>query len=132
MSKRREIDLIELHMHDPLCVFYAMLDDGARKEWIVERKADVRVECTGTWTRGMTLLDQRGRRWRPFNQRTSTCKAKESEDLSSGDYEGVDDDEGRWRGGTGNQVDIVWASSGIEGGNLKTVDTITSQIWCLQ
>jgi hypothetical protein len=123
----------ELHMHDPLCALYAILDDVARKEWVVEPNADVRVECTGTWTRGMTLLDQRIRGQRPFSRRQRDCSDKigGSEDLSSGDYEGVDDDEGRWRGGTGNRVNIVWASSSVKGGNLKTVEAMTRQIWCL-
>jgi hypothetical protein len=115
-------------MHDPLSLYYAMLDDEARQEWVVERNADVRVECTGTWTRGMTLLDQRVRGQRPFDKRAVAC----TEEIGNGeDYEGVDDDEGGWRCGTGNRVDIVWASSIEEGGNMKTVEKIGRMIWRL-
>jgi hypothetical protein len=134
VAKGRESEIIELHMHDPLCVHYALLDDDARKEWVIERDADVRVECTGTWTRGMTLLDQRTRGKRPFEKRPekSEDEGTEGEDTASGDYQGVDDDEGGWRGGTGNRVDIVWGSSSVEGGNLRTVEAMAETIWDLR
>jgi hypothetical protein len=121
-------------MHDPLCVHYALLADEARKEWVIERDADVRVECTGTWTRGMTLLDQRERGKRPFEKKPEKYRDEgtEGEDTASGDYQGVDDDEGGWRGGTGNHVDIVWASSAVEGGNVKTVEVMAKMIWDLK
>lgn len=64
-------------MHDPLAVYYAMLDDDARKDWVVEHNVDIRVECTGTWTRGMTLLDQRVRGQRPFEKREDTAFSDE-------------------------------------------------------
>ena len=115
-------------MHDPLCLYYALLDEKSRKKWIVERHADVRVECTGTWTRGMTLLDRRVRAHRPFDERP--MDQGDSDDSMTGeDYEGVDDDEGGWRAGTGNRVDIVWGSSTKEGGNLLTVDTMGQILW---
>jgi hypothetical protein len=129
VSQGRESEVVELHMHDPLCVYYAMLDDKARKEWIVEPNADVRVECTGTWTRGMTLLDQRVRGQRPFDKRKGAC----TDDVEGGDdYEGVDDDEGGWRDGTGNCIDIVWASGDLALGNLKTVEAMGRIIWDLK
>ena len=134
VSQRRESDVVELHMHDPLCVYYAMLDENARKGWIVEANADVRVECTGTWTRGMTLLDQRVRGQRPFEKKQGDSKdqGEDGEDMKGEDFEGVDDDEGGWRGGTGNCVDIVWASSIEKAGNLKTVEAIGPIIWDLK
>ena len=133
VSQGRESEIIELHMHDPLCVYYAMLGDEERMKWIVEPNADVRVECTGTWTRGMTLLDQRTRGQRPFDKRQTECTdLANGEDTNGEDYEGVVDDEGGWRGGTGNRVDIVWASSGEEGGNLKTVEAMGRMIWDLK
>ena len=118
-------------MHDPLCIYYAMLDDTARDQWVIEKDADVRVECKGTWTRGMTVLDQRTRGKRPFDKRN--CEMiDESEDTVDADYEGVDDDEGAWRGGIGNRVDIIWSSSAVEGGNLKTVEKMAELIWSLK
>ena len=133
VSQGRESEVVELHMHDPLCVYYAMLDDNARKGWIVEANADVRVECTGTWTRGMTLLDQRVRGQRPFDKKQGDSKGQvdEVEDMDGEDFEGVNDDEGGWRGATGNRIDIVWASSIEKSGNLKTVEAIGRMIWDL-
>jgi hypothetical protein len=121
-------------MHDPLCVYFAMLDDESRKEWIVERDADVRVECTGTWTRGMTVLDQRVRGRLPFVKQQGACndEVEGGEDTANRDYEGVDDDEGGWRGGTGNRLNVVWGSSSVEGGNLRTVEAMGKSIWLLQ
>ena len=134
VSQGRESEVVELHMHDPLCVYYAMLDDNARKEWIVESNVDVRVECTGTWTRGMTLLDQRVRGQRPFDKKQGNSKdqVEDDEDMKGEDFEGVDDDEGGWRGGTGNRIDIVWASSIEKSGNLKTVEAMGQMIWNLK
>jgi hypothetical protein len=133
IAQGRESDIVEMHMHDPLCIYYAMLDNEERKGWVVERNVDVRVECTGTWTRGMTLLDQRSRR--PIAEKKSTQTSEDEieggEDTAGGDYQGVDDDEGGWRGGTGNRLDVVWGSSVKEGlaGNLKTVETMSKLIW---
>jgi inosine-uridine nucleoside N-ribohydrolase len=137
IPRGRESEVVELHMHDPLAVYYAMLDDEARKGWLVERNVDIRVECTGTWTRGMTLLDQRIRGQKPFEKMTTeeeTCsnEVEGGEDTKNGDYEDVNDDEGEWRGGTGNRVDVVWGSSAVEGGNLKTVEVLTEMIWGLK
>jgi inosine-uridine nucleoside N-ribohydrolase len=132
VSQGRESTVVELHMHDPLALYYAMLDDEARKEWVVEHNVDVRVECSGTWTRGMTLLDQRVRGQRPFEKTKEDVCSDEvggGEDTTTGDYEDVDDDEGEWRGGAGNKLDVVWGSSSLEGGNLRTVEILADMIW---
>jgi hypothetical protein len=133
VAKGRESDVVELHMHDPLCVYYAMLDNHARKAWVVEPDADVRVEYAGTWTRGMTVLDQRVRGSRPFEKKPeiSNEEIEEGEDTAV-NYEGVDDDEGGWRGGTGNRINIIWASSIIKGGNMATVEAMAKLLWKLE
>jgi inosine-uridine nucleoside N-ribohydrolase len=133
VSQGRESDTVELHMHDPLCVYYAMLSDVERAKWVVESKADVRIECAGTLTRGMTLLDMRTRGKRPFEKK-AVCSddVEDGEDTIEGGYEGVDDDEGGWRGNTGNALDVVWASSSVEGGNMKSVEVMGELLWNLQ
>ena len=100
----------------------------------MEANADVRVECTGTWTRGMTLLDQRVRGQRPFDKKRGGSKdqVEDGEDMKGEDFEGVDDDEGGWRRGTGNRIDIVWASSIEKSGNLKTAEAMGRMIWDLK
>lgn len=44
--------------HDPVCVWYALGGEG----WEVKGEEDVRVETGGQWTRGMCVVDRRGRR----------------------------------------------------------------------
>jgi inosine-uridine nucleoside N-ribohydrolase len=133
VKKGRESEVVELHMHDPLALHYAMLEDEAREEWVVEKNADVRVECDGTWTRGMTVLDHRERGKRPFDKKVDSCSddITEGEDTADGDYDDVDDDEGEWRGSTGNKVNIVWASR-TDGNNQKTVEEMAELIWNLK
>lgn len=110
-----------------------MLNNKSREEWVVEPNADVRVECRGTWTRGMTLLDQRIRGQGPFDEkRMCSDDVEGAEDTSGGDYEGVDDDEGEWKGSKGNRVNVVWASSMSEGGNMKTVHKMAYLLWGLE
>ena len=100
----------------------------------MESKADVRVECTGRWTRGMTVLDMRTRGKRPFEKKREVCsdEVEDGEDTVGQDYEGVDDDEGGWRGNMGNALEIVWASSSEPGGNMKSVEAISDLIWNLE
>lgn len=130
VSKGRESKTVELHMHDPLCVYYAMMTNEERAKWVVESNADVRVECAGTWTRGMTVLDMRTRGKRPFEKREiCSDELSEGEDTTGGDYEGVDDDEGGWRGSIGNALDVIWASSSESGGNIKSVEAMGDLIW---
>ncbi|KAF2862777.1 inosine-uridine preferring nucleoside hydrolase [Piedraia hortae CBS 480.64] len=50
-----------LQMHDPMCIWYC-LSSRARAEWGWVRDEDLRVETAGQWTRGMCVVDRRGRR----------------------------------------------------------------------
>jgi len=124
-------------MHDPLCMHYAMLSDDERADWVVEEGADVRVECTGTWTKGMTVLDQRVRGARPFDKRKRGSidvhdLGRGEDTIAEGDYADVNDDEGGWRGGKGNKVGIIWNSSFEDGRNMKTVEYIAERLWVLE
>lgn len=109
-----------------------MLSDSERAKWVVESRADVRVECAGTLTRGMTLLDMRTRGKRPFEKVACSDDIVDGEDTIEGRYEGVDDDEGGWRGNTGNALDVVWASSWEEGWNMKSVEAMGDLLWNLK
>lgn len=138
VARGRESEVLELHMHDPLCVYYAMLSEDERADWVLEEGADVRVECAGTWTRGMTVLDQRVRGARPHEKRRRTEKSDEDDlekgedTMQEGDYADVDDDEGGWRNGKGNKVGIIWDSSFEDGRNTKTVETMAQLLWVLE
>ncbi|KAK3900302.1 pyrimidine-specific ribonucleoside hydrolase RihA [Staphylotrichum tortipilum] len=49
-----------LSLHDPLCIWYMLTRDDAR--WrTVPKPEDIRIETCGQWTRGMHLIDRRGR-----------------------------------------------------------------------
>ncbi|KAK4161985.1 pyrimidine-specific ribonucleoside hydrolase RihA [Cladorrhinum sp. PSN259] len=49
-----------LSLHDPLCIWYMLTrDDPAWKT--VPQLEDIRVETCGQWTRGMHIIDKRGR-----------------------------------------------------------------------
>jgi len=109
-----------------------MMTNEQRSKWLVESKADVRVECAGTWTKGMTVLDMRTRGKRPFERReVCSDEVEDGEDTVGQDYDGVDDDEGGWRGNMGNALDVVWDSSSDVGGNMKSVEAMGDLIWSL-
>ncbi len=49
-----------LSLHDPLCIWYMLTrDDPAWKT--VPKLEDIRIETCGQWTRGMHIVDRRGR-----------------------------------------------------------------------
>lgn len=85
---------VEVALHDSLCVFYVL--DRARGTWECREGVDVRVETEGQWTRGMTVVDRRGRR----------------KELDPAAVAG--NDHGGWcLEGTGNAVRVV-TKSGVE------------------
>ncbi|ODQ68122.1 nucleoside hydrolase [Nadsonia fulvescens var. elongata DSM 6958] len=49
-----------LEMHDPLAMFYAITSETL-SGWKLQYDVDIRVETTGQWTRGATIVDKRGR-----------------------------------------------------------------------
>lgn len=49
-----------LSLHDPLCIWYMLLQDDARWKTTATPE-DLRVETSGQWTRGMHVLDRRVR-----------------------------------------------------------------------
>jgi inosine-uridine nucleoside N-ribohydrolase len=49
-----------LSLHDPLCIWYMLTRDDARWK-TVPKPEDIRIETCGQWTRGMHLVDRRGR-----------------------------------------------------------------------
>lgn len=75
-------------LHDPLCIWYALnssIDEVARDrgrpgDWQVKRYEDIRVETQGQWTRGMCVVDRRGRK--------ILEEEKEAEGETSGDSGG--------------------------------------------
>ena len=87
-------DTASLSLHDPLCIWYMLSHDSAK--WARSRQSpeDIRVDTTGQWTRGMTVVDRRSR------------KRRESDGERPHDV-------GNWLGNrSGNRVDRMVASPG--------------------
>lgn len=79
-------DEVGLQLHDPLCVWYCMADKDSK--WKIVEDEDIRVETAGQWTRGMCVVDRRGRR-------------RSDDD----DERQVPGDTGKWlMGGSGNRL----------------------------
>jgi inosine-uridine nucleoside N-ribohydrolase len=84
----------DLSLHDPLCIWYALTSSEPTWTLSPESPEDIRVECAGQWTRGMCIVDRRGR-----------LKAKEGEEV-------VGDIDGWLSGGLGNRVGRVVGTPG--------------------
>ncbi|KAK2855536.1 hypothetical protein FQN49_005089 [Arthroderma sp. PD_2] len=78
---------VEMSLHDPVCVWYALT---AAEGWECKLQ-DVRVETTGQWTRGMTVVDRR--------------KGRKPVDVE--DEEEDESDRGGWLGVGGNRVGVL-------------------------
>ena len=113
----------EMALHDPLVVWYALTSPlstpnspatwagGDRKveAWKVKRNQDVRVETTGQWTKGMCVVDRRGRNL-----------LLEEVDLA-GSLEEFSSDKGGWLSRhRGNRVGVC-VESGEEGGLARVL-----------
>ncbi|KAL9131069.1 MAG: hypothetical protein Q9217_000892 [Psora testacea] len=76
----QEDDGALMSMHDPVVVWYALKCSDAR--WCIRRDEDIRVETAGQWTRGMCIVDRRGRK-----------RLEQAEDMEGdGDDKGIGDD----------------------------------------
>jgi inosine-uridine nucleoside N-ribohydrolase len=90
-------DSVGLELHDPLCIWYALTQDDAG--WKIKKDEDIRIETTGQWTRGMTVVDRRGRK-------------KRAPDDGEGEIPG---DAGNWLSpNAGNRVGRCVQSPGVD------------------
>lgn len=89
-------------LHDPLCIYYVLTEDVKGWECSKGSPEDIRVETSGRWTRGMTVLDRRPRRRRD----------------SDGD---APHDKGNWLGhNSGNRImRLLYAPVGGQGGTSE-------------
>lgn len=53
-----------LALHDPLCIWYLLTAEDPAWKPLARSPEDIRVETTGQWTRGMTVIDKRPRKRR--------------------------------------------------------------------
>ena len=77
-----------MSLHDPVVVWYALTSGDAG--WVVQQDEDIRVETMGQWTRGMCVVDRRGRK-----RLVESLDIKGDESEMSGDRGGW---LSRWRG----------------------------------
>ncbi|KMU91827.1 hypothetical protein CIHG_09567 [Coccidioides immitis H538.4] len=64
MHPGHEGDMAALSLHDPVCIWYALLPDSWQWMLSLDSPLDLRVETTGQWTRGMCVVDRRNRKRR--------------------------------------------------------------------
>ena len=50
---------VYMSLHDPAVMWYAVTAD--EDGWVIKKGVDVRVETVGQWTKGMCVVDRRGR-----------------------------------------------------------------------
>lgn len=91
----------EMSLHDPVCVWYVLTGGSETWRW---QERDVRVETTGQWTRGATVVDRRlvGR----VDADVVDQVVVEGEEEIAVVAEEQEDDRGGWRAG-GNRVGVL-------------------------
>lgn len=97
----------EMSLHDPVCVWYVLTGGSETWRW---QERDVRVETTGQWTRGATVVDRRlvGRVDADVVDKV-VVEGEEEEDeiaVAAEEQEEPEDDRGGWRAG-GNRVGVL-------------------------
>ncbi|KAI9738646.1 MAG: hypothetical protein M1834_008151 [Cirrosporium novae-zelandiae] len=56
-----EGDAASIHLHDPLCVWYALTSNSPAWMMSPGSPEDIRIETSGQWTRGMHVVDRRNK-----------------------------------------------------------------------
>lgn len=110
---RREGDL---SLHDPMCVWFALASER-RDEWRMTEGEDIRVETQGQWTRGMCVVDKRGRKMKGdvVAGDLQESKPKVGQEEQSDDEGEAGGDEGGWLNRKrGNRVDRCMSTPGQE------------------
>ncbi|WEW55776.1 hypothetical protein PRK78_001209 [Emydomyces testavorans] len=96
MHPGHEGDRAALSLHDPVCVWYALMPDSSQWMLSLDSPLDLRVETTGQWTRGMCVVDRRNRKRRDHDDPDTS-------------------DNGMWLGNrSGNRIDWVVCTPGSE------------------
>lgn len=99
-----------LSLHDPLCVWYMMTRDSP--EWkATAEPEDIRIETSGQWTKGMHVVDRRGRA-KPAGE-DSTVETNPSDPLDKVTLDDIPGDEMGWLSvRKGNRINRMVGSPG--------------------
>ncbi|KAK0753945.1 Inosine/uridine-preferring nucleoside hydrolase domain-containing protein [Schizothecium vesticola] len=99
-----------LSLHDPLCVWYMMTRDSP--EWkATAEPEDIRVETSGQWTKGMHVVDRRGRA-KPAGENT-TVETDPSDPLDKVTLDDIPGDDMGWLSARkGNRINRMVGSPG--------------------
>jgi inosine-uridine nucleoside N-ribohydrolase len=62
----------ELSLHDLVCVWYTLTAGDSGWTPTSNSPEDIRIETTGQWTKGMCILDRRGRRKTEWQEEAHT------------------------------------------------------------
>ncbi|KAK3336050.1 Inosine/uridine-preferring nucleoside hydrolase domain-containing protein [Cercophora scortea] len=98
-----------LSLHDPLCIWYMLTrDDPAWKP--VAKPEDIRIETCGQWTKGMHVVDRRGRL--KADEKT-TIETHPEDPLDAVKFDEVPGDTLGWLSANkGNRINRIVASPG--------------------
>ncbi|KAF2460870.1 Inosine/uridine-preferring nucleoside hydrolase domain-containing protein [Lineolata rhizophorae] len=112
----RSPDDVGLALHDPLCIWYALLHEKHPEQWKMAAGApeDIRVETAGQWTRGMCVVDRRDRKRR--EEPTVEARAEVEEGDEKEEEPEVHNDTGNWLGSKGGNR--IWRVVGTPGHNV--------------
>ena len=102
-----------LSLHDPVCIWYILTRDNA--PWKPTPKLeDIRVETTGQWTRGLHVVDRRGRPRRGEDQ-NRTIETHPDDPMEALTFEEVPGDTMGWLSARkGNRINRIVDSPGAE------------------
>ncbi len=102
-----------LSLHDPLCIWYMLLrDDPSWKA--VPKLEDIRIETSGQWTRGMHVIDRRGRS-SAGEQAEANVTTHTDDPLDQLEFDEVSGDTMGWLSiGKGNRINRIVGSPGEE------------------
>ena len=89
---------VQICFHDPVCTWYLLrsLSPNPDLGWEFLRGEDVRVETMGQWTRGMCVVDRRGRKMREEASEASNTKGVSKAEAEVEAGEGTSADNGNW------------------------------------
>lgn len=101
-----------LSLHDPLCIWYMITrDDPAWKA--VPKPEDIRVETSGQWTKGMHVIDRRGRP--RADEKEGYIKTNPEDPMDAVEFNEIPGDHDGWLSARrGNRINRITGSPGEE------------------
>lgn len=102
-----------LSLHDPLCIWYMLARDVPGWK-AVPKPEDIRIETVGQWTKGMHVIDRRGRS-QPEDELDSKVKTNPEDPMDAVEFDDVSGDHQGWLSvRKGNRINRIIGTPGEE------------------